>query len=424
MNAEASGRRGWPGSAIHGFDPAKGFWPLLLCGMGLRILWALAIPVVPVSDSNAYYLLARTLVDHGVYGWSPKEPTAFWAVGTSALAAFTYLFTDSHIGIVLLNLVAGCMILVLTYHLSARWFGPWVALLALGLAAFWPNLIFFTTILSSELFFIALTLAGLFFWQRPVGNPWVNLVLAGLIWGLTSYIRPVILLAPVALALVDLARGPRRFALSAMAAAITVVLILLVAAPWTMRNQQIFGEPVMISTNFGANLWMVNNPASTGGYMPLPPEVANMSELERNNHLEAEAKRFIRENPGAAIRLLGQKLVRLNIRETIGVVWNETSLRALVGDTGILAAKLVATGYWYLLLLGALAGVVVIGRSQGIVAAFFNQPVALWGYFTALHVVVVADDRYHMPASPFIVVLAAVALNAALSRRRIAERPA
>lgn len=411
-----------PGSGATGLT--RGFWLLLLCGMGLRILWVLAIPVVPVSDSEAYHLLARTLVDHGVYGWSPQEPTAFWAVGTSALAAFTYLFTDSHAGIVLLNLIAGGMILVLTHHLSARWFGPRVALLALALVAFWPNLIFFTTILSSELFFIAMTLAGLFFWQRPVGNPWVNLVLAGLIWGLTSYIRPVILLAPVALALVDLARGPRRFARTAASAAITMLLIVLVAAPWTLRNQRVFGEPVLISTNFGANLWMGNNPDSTGGYMPLPPEVATMSELERDAWLEAEAKRFILENPGADIRLLGQKLVRLYIRETIGVVWNETSLRALAGDTGILAAKLVATGYWYLLLLGAVAGVVVIGRSQGLVAALFNQPVALWGYFTALHVVVVADDRYHMPASPFIVVLTAVALNAALSRRLTSERPA
>ncbi|WP_299847931.1 glycosyltransferase family 39 protein [uncultured Paracoccus sp.] len=399
-------------------DLPGGFWKLLLIGMGLRILWAVVIPVLPVSDSWAYHQFARTLVDHGVYGWSALEPTAYWAVGTSGLVAFTYLFTDSYVGVVILNLIAGFMILTLSHHLAARWFDPRVGLLAMALVAFWPNLIFFTTILSSELFFIAMTLAGLFFWQRPVGNPMANLILAGLVWGLTSYIRPVILLVPVALALVDLVRGPRRFAVTAMEAGIAVLLIMLIAMPWTMRNQQVFGTPVMISTNFGPNLWMGNNPASNGGYMELPPEVGPMSEIERSDYLKAEAKQFTIENPGAAIRLLGVKLVKLNIRETIGVVWNEVHLRDMIGDRGVLGAKLIATGYWYLLLAGALTGMVAIGRRQGITAAFFNPPVALWGYFTALHVVVVAEDRYHMPSAPFIAILAAVALHALLLQPR------
>ena len=114
---------------------------------------------------------------------------------------------------------------------------------------------------------------------------------------------------------------------------------------------------------------------------------------------------------------LGLKLVRLNMRETVGVVWNENHLRTAVGDRGVLAAKLVATGYWYLLLGGALAGLAVIARHGGVASAFFNPPVALWGYFTALHVVVVAEDRYHMPSSPFIAVLAAVTLHAVLTHR-------
>lgn len=414
--AGARARRAAPGLLDRVQGPG-GFWTVLLIGMGLRILWGLAVPVQPVSDSWAYHQFARTLADHGVYGWSASQPSAYWAVGTSGLVAFTYLLTDSHAGVVILNLLAGFMTLTLTHHLARRWFGPGVAILAMALVAFWPNLIFFTTILSSELFFIAMILAGLFFWQRPAGHPMANLILAGLVWGLASYIRPVILLVPVALALVDLARGPRRFTVTALEAGIAVLLILLVALPWTLRNQRVLGEPVMISTNFGPNLWMGNNPASNGGYMPLPPEAEAMSEIERSEYLKAEAKRFMREDPGAAIRLLGLKLVRLNMRETVGVVWNENHLRAAVGDRGVLAAKLVATGYWYLLLGGALAGLAVIARHGGVASAFFNPPVALWGYFTALHVVVVAEDRYHMPSSPFIAVLAAVTLHAVLTHR-------
>lgn len=391
--------------------------------MGLRLVWAVWIPVQPVSDSAAYDQFARTLIQHGVYGWSADQPSAYWAVGTSALAAFTYLFTDGYGGVVALNLLAGLAILWLGHHLTVRWFGPAAGLCGLALLAFWPNLIAFTSILSSELFFIALVLAGLVFWQRPGRHPMADLLLAGLIWGLAAYIRPVILLVPVALALVDLRDGPRRFVTTALEAGIALLLILLVSLPWTIRNQTVMGEAIMISTNFGANLWMGNNPDSDGGYMSLPPEVDTMSEVERNAYLKDRAKAFMVEHPGQALALLGRKLVRLNARETIGIAWNEAALQARIGPAGVRAAKLVATGYWYLILLGGFAGIGLLIRQDGAVASLFNPPAALWGYFTALHTVIVADDRYHMAASPFIASLAALSCLAILRRRRPLPAP-
>ena len=393
------------------------FWWILLAGMALRIIWGLVVPVIPVSDSAAYDQFARNIADHGVYGWTPDQPSAYWAVGASALVAFTYLFADGYSGVVIVNLIAGLISITLTHALAARWFGARTALWAMAIVAFWPNLIFFTTVLSSELHFIAVMLAGLYFWQRPAGHPMANLIAAGVIWGLAAYIRPVILLVPITLALVDLARGPRRFAITAAESVIAILLILLVAMPWTIRNDRLLGRPVMISTNFGPNLWMGNNPASFGGYMPLPAEVEGMSEIARSDYLTAQAKAFIHENPGHAVRLMGQKLIRLNIRETIGVVWNQAALTPMIGAAGVTGVKLIATGYWYLLLIGGLAGIGVMWRRAGIVAAFFNPPVALWGYFTSLHMVVVAEDRYHMPSSPFIAMLAAVAIAAIWQRR-------
>ena len=37
-----------------------------------------------------------------------------------------------------------------------------------------------------------------------------------------------------------------------------------------------------------------------------------------------------------------------------------------------------------------------------------SPPVWLWGYFPGIHAVIVVGDRYHMPAIPFIAVLAAI----------------
>ena len=64
-------------------------YPLLaILGLGLllRLIWALLIPVEPVSDSAAYDMLARNIAEHGVFGFRPDEPSAYWAVGASGLA--------------------------------------------------------------------------------------------------------------------------------------------------------------------------------------------------------------------------------------------------------------------------------------------------------------------------------------------------
>ena len=138
---------------------------IIAAGLLLRCIWAITIPLVPVSDSFAYDSFARTLVSHGVYGWSAEEPSAYWPVGTAAIVAATYwCFGDTYAGVVALNLVASVMTMYFVFRLGEAYFGAAAGLGASAIIAFWPNLIMFTTILSSELYFIALTVIGLYFW--------------------------------------------------------------------------------------------------------------------------------------------------------------------------------------------------------------------------------------------------------------------
>ena len=46
-----------------GIDLGK-IWVILLAALALRVAWALLIPVIPVSDSSAYDIMARTLAEH------------------------------------------------------------------------------------------------------------------------------------------------------------------------------------------------------------------------------------------------------------------------------------------------------------------------------------------------------------------------
>lgn len=385
-------------------------WQVICAGMALRVIWALVIPVEPVSDSFAYDTFARNIWQHGVYGWTPDNPSAYWAVGTSAIVAATYaVLGDTYLGVVTLNLLASLVTLVLTWRVGRIFFGDQAAFWATVIVAFWPNLIFFTSVLSSELYFIAMVLAGTYFWVRPEGNRWVNLLICGVIWGLACYLRPVVLLYPAALVIAALSQGLRETGIAVIKGGVAIAMILLIVSPWTMRNEAVLGKAYTVSSNFGPNLWMGNNPDSTGGYMPLPPETKEMTEVEREEYLGKLAKAYIREDIPRFVRESLGRIVTLHNRETIGVVWNEAQLTARIGETGIRLTKALATGYWFVLLALALAGLAVL-LARLHLGALFHPVFGSWAYFTAVHAIIVVEDRYHMPSSPFIALLAGVSV--------------
>jgi 4-amino-4-deoxy-L-arabinose transferase-like glycosyltransferase len=386
----------------------------------LRGVWALLIPVDPISDSAAYATFATNIVEHGVYGFSPDTPGAYWAVGTAAIYAGAYMLfgTGSALGVVAVNLLSSLVVVWLLYDLGRRWFGEAEGRIAALLFALWPMAIQFTTILASEIHFMALTLAALASWDRAGRSAGgiAFLLLSGALFAGATYVRPIALLIPAALAIAVLLRAPRAVPGAILKAAVVTALIFALVAPWSARNERVLGEPVFMSTNFWPNFWMGNHAGTNGGYMPLPPDTEGMTETERSDHMKALALLDLRANPAGFVWRTAWKAMRLHERETIGVVWNEDGIATLVGGVGVMALKLLSTAWWYVMLIAALAGIVLLLRRQGIWATLLCTPVWLWGYFTGVHAVIVVGDRYHMPAIPMIALLAAVAL-AALARR-------
>jgi 4-amino-4-deoxy-L-arabinose transferase-like glycosyltransferase len=394
----------------------------LILALALRLLWAVFIPVDPVSDSDAYRIFATNIVEHGVYGFRPDEPGAYWAVGTAAIYAGSYFVfgSGSDIGVVLVNLLSSLAIVWLLHDLGQRWLGEREGRIAALLFALWPLAIQFTTVLASELHFMALSLAALSCWDRVRGTPaGVGfLLLAGLCFGAATYIRPIALLLPAALAMASVLKAPRTILPALSKAVVATVLIFALVAPWSARNERIFGTPVFMSTNFWPNFWMGNHSGTNGGYVPLPPETQGMSEIERSEYLKALSLAELQADPMGFIWRTVWKSARLHERETIGVAWNERQLVMRIGEMGATAVKAISTAWWYAMLLAALGGIVVLTRRNGWWAALLSTPAWLWLYFTAVHAVIVIGDRYHMPAIPMIALLAAIWAQAALTTRK------
>jgi 4-amino-4-deoxy-L-arabinose transferase-like glycosyltransferase len=393
--------------------PAITLGGILLLGLALRLLWAALVPVEPVSDGAAYHLLATNIIEHGVYGFEPGKPSAYWAVGASAIYTLGYLLLPEATAVVTLNLLAALASIALLYELGRRWMDVRTGLVAAGLFALWPLGIQFTTVLASEMFFIVFTLAGLLCWERAreAGGPATRwLVAAGILWAAAVYVRPVGLLVPIVLAAGEAIRRSTGAATAARRAGLTLAVIVLCVSPWTLRNYMAFDAFVPVSTNFGANFWMGSGPGTAGHYRPLPETVDGMTEPERSSFLLGVTIEHIRSDPAAFAALTVRKAALLHDRETIGVVWNGNALEALVGATGVTALKIVSTLFWYAVLAGGLVGAAYLFLKLGPIAILFSTPLLVWGYYTGVYALTVVGDRYHVPSFPFIALLAAAAL--------------
>src|SRR5687767_11911502 len=205
---------------------------LVALALALRILWAIAVPVRPVSDPAAYEVFARGLAAGEGYGWKAGEPSAYWPVGTAAAYGALYaVFGVSPLPVVIFNLLLGAAIVALTALVARRWFGDRAALIAGAATALWPSLIAFTTVIASELPFIALLLLGVHLWER---RRVASALAAGLVFAAAALVRPQALIVPVVLAVGDLLRGEAARASlvrGALAAAVMAAAIL----PWSLR---------------------------------------------------------------------------------------------------------------------------------------------------------------------------------------------
>jgi 4-amino-4-deoxy-L-arabinose transferase-like glycosyltransferase len=402
----------------------RAFLVILLTGFALRLIWAVLVPLQPTSDGQAYDELAWNLASTGSYAWNTGRLTAYWPVGTPFIYSLPFrLFGHAFAPLAAMNVLAGTAVLAMIVTVAKEWVPRPAALAAGALYAVWPSQIEFVSVLASELYFnLAVLLAMWAAFASPFRSWLVRGVVAGLFLAAASFIRPVALplvaILPVTLIWT---RRTRLKDLAAFTAAAAVVMALCIA-PWALRNERVFGERVLISTNGRPVTWMGNNPAATGEYVPYPADVEGLNEVQRSHVLAQRARDFMLHHPVTTVELALKKLVLTHDRETIGIVWNEEQLAPAIGPTGILAAKLVSTFYWLAVLALAIAGAIMVlirDRWRGLI----HPALLTWAYFAALHAITLANDRYHMPSIPFIATLAGLAASALLSRWRASREP-
>ncbi len=212
------------------------------------------------SDVGFYNAAALVLLKSGVFGLAPGEPNVGMPPGQSAFLALLYALSNGSIVFAKLAHVALLTsVAVLTYstgrELGYKSAGFWAGILI----AIDPAQAYLAATFLSEPLFIFFMVVGIYFllsYRRSEDFKW--LVGAGLCFALAGLTRNQGWLFAIALwlgAIITLGR-----LIPIRAATIVLLVACATIAPWTLRNYNVSGQIIPVSSEGGLTLWSGNNP--------------------------------------------------------------------------------------------------------------------------------------------------------------------
>ena len=311
--------------------------------------------------------------------------------------------------------------------------GP--ALVAAGIAAVFPPLVYVAESMYSEALYVPLELAvvaaTLLFRRSP--HPWRWAVVIGLLLGVLALVHPnaLALAVPVVL-LMWLVRRPRWSRRALAAPALALVCTVLTISPWTIRNALVLHHFVPITTELGNTMvGTYNDEARLAPDRPAAwteprytPEYSSyywmrgFDDATLDAKLRSLALHYIRKHPGYLLEVLHWNTLRL-----LGLAGFEDA--RIGGDTiGITPYQSdVGVVTFWILGVVALCGL-LLRRARRVPWAFWLFPVMSYLSVVFLNT---ETPRFRTPIDPFFILLASLALCAAAAwvfqnayRRRVA----
>jgi 4-amino-4-deoxy-L-arabinose transferase-like glycosyltransferase len=310
---------------------------ILLLGAGLRVgeAWD---GRAPVFDAAAYAAIARNL-DEGdgfTVGAGATQPSSDYSPGLPLFVAGIYKVTGGvheRLARIVLALI-GTLAILFTYLLTRRLAdgAVVVALIAALVVAIYPATIEYTGMLMTEPL-AATLLAGAILgllWAGD-GDDWWRWAVPGLTLGALALVRPEYLAIGLLLALLVFLRQRRLgdWKQALLAGAVVALGLVVVVAPWTIRNAIALDRFVAVSTGGGQVLYAGTylpsdgNPEKVGAAVVAEnprlfgPHAVEDLRLEQILARLAEA-RYPEIEPDQALSKMGKEQLRTDIAHHFG----------------------------------------------------------------------------------------------------------
>jgi 4-amino-4-deoxy-L-arabinose transferase-like glycosyltransferase len=415
----------------------SGHWRAALVLLSL----ALAVRVgVLVEISRSPFFHVRNIDSEAYHQWALRIAAGHWLPTESfyqspfyayVLAALYTLFGTGTWSARVVQVLVGSLAVALVYAIGTRLASPRVGWMAgIGLALYGPLVLEEVTISKTTLL-VATSLAGfaLYLWEAPRAHA-RGLVAAGALFGITvvgvgQWLLPFLALVAWAPMMVE-SPAP---ALRRRAAAAFAVGGLAIILPVVIWNSARGGGPMLTSGDAGLNFFNGNN-ARASGLPAKPAEVRDvpqheeadaralaeravgrrLSPAEVSRYWAAEGLGWIVRHPLDWVVTLGRKLITLWNAFEIPDNYHYAFMRAhfLRSLWPLATFALVAP-------LALVGGAMPFWRRRDLTALYLAC-----GLYLATVLLFYIRGRYRLPAVPFLVVLAAIAVERLL--RAVATR--
>jgi hypothetical protein len=411
---------------------------LVLAGLVIRVeaLRNSALPVAPLSDARAYELLSQNLADGEGY-LRPFEfvdgyrfPTAEYPPGLPVVLAGARLAgVDGATGLRLVLCGFGALTVGLVGLIGRRLGGDGAGYLAAAIAAVHPALWNTDVTLMAEPLAAfagaALVLGALWVSDRPTWRRWLGFAL---LVGLSCYVRSEFVLIGPALAVVVALVGVEGWRRRVGYLGATLAVVVVVLAPWVVRNQATFDAFVPLSNNSGSvmrgancdaayrgqfkGLWVTNvsldgveaDPARAGCFEGFGITEGSPNEAEVASQLRADGVAYARQHAGELPGVMAARVGR-----TVGLYrFDQQTNFAAAEGRNVTWERRGTRGFQVLAVVG-LAGVVVAlarRRFEWRRGLLLVPPVAV----LVVAALTYGNPRFRAAAEPAFVVLAALAI--------------
>ncbi len=274
-------RAGGVGRAVMLRDGVALALAAFLLRIGLVLAYGHEVP--PADDGAFYHVVAQRIARGEGYTWLWPDGVvtfaAHYPVGYAALLGAAYAVFGAQPVVALgMNAILGAAAVFATHRLATRVADRGGALCASAFVALSPTLVGYTLAVMTEGVVAAGLVLGTWLAVRCAERaargalPAREVILLGLVLGLTTLVRPQsLLMAPVlgALAAASSQRGAAALLRRAGGAVAVTALCLVVCAPWTIRNCSRMDRCMFVSANGGWNLLIGTFPEGQGAFLPI-----------------------------------------------------------------------------------------------------------------------------------------------------------
>ncbi len=373
-------------------------------------------------------------------------PTSFRAPLYPAFLALIYLVTGAGAGrffaVRLVQAGLGALLAPLTYHVSRLLLNPSpmeevkvrdqlnplplgeggvrgnsrlfptpepAPVISAWIVACYPLLIIYPIGLATENLFFLLVLAAFYFLLRipdsrsSISNPSLSTfysLLSGFFLALAALTRSVILpFAGLAVLWTWFILKQKR------GAALMALTVLVLIAPWMIRNSLLHHKLSGIESSMGYNLYLGYHPEGNGSFIfgPSLDLIPILDDAERDQLGAQRALEFIRAEPGRFLPLAFNRLgFFFGLEKRVLIYFYSNDLLGYIPGPLLLAVAGIFLLPFVFIAVSAALGLALTRLNPGVILLYL----LLFAYILP-HVLILSEDRFHLAIVPYLAILAA-----------------